>query len=359
MLQEQAMGTELRNVTRRDMNLLFQVVNKLYSSHDRDLLRMGIAEDLLRLLHADFLASFIWNPDNRVFEHVVFLNMATENIERYHTYYQYCDPITSSLQQRRQATMVYEVMPQQELERTEFFNDFLMQDGLHHGINLYAYDGDLNIGDLRIWRAKHGPDFGAREVSLLDYLLPHFTNALRNVRAIETARGIAGFWAQLLENTHIALFLFDENGTLIHRNSKAHDIEKKLSQGAYGKFYDHLTSLATSDISETRWGLFTFSILPLLSPQTSRPVTAILAHGPSAPRIDRDFLRTAYALSGREAEICFLVIKGLTDHEIASALEISFHTVRTHLKHVFEKLDATTRSELVYYLLDGIVDITF
>jgi DNA-binding NarL/FixJ family response regulator len=53
-----------------------------------------------------------------------------------------------------------------------------------------------------------------------------------------------------------------------------------------------------------------------------------------------------------------LVCKGLTDPEIASALGIAFSTVRTHLKNLFTKLDVTTRSELIYVLLDGVAEIT-
>ncbi len=40
-------------------------------------------------------------------------------------------------------------MPQRELMRTGFFNDFLARDGLHRGINAYSYAGQRNIGDLR------------------------------------------------------------------------------------------------------------------------------------------------------------------------------------------------------------------
>lgn len=37
------------------------------------------------------------------------------------------------MQQRREATLVLQVMPQHELVRTEFFNDFLDRDGLYWG----------------------------------------------------------------------------------------------------------------------------------------------------------------------------------------------------------------------------------
>ncbi|MEW6374631.1 MAG: helix-turn-helix transcriptional regulator [Thermodesulfobacteriota bacterium] len=341
------------------MKLLFRIFEKLSRSQDQNTLRKEVSEDLLRLLKSDFAASFIWNQDRQIFEHAVFLNMDPVNIERYNNYYQFHDPITPSLQKRRRATLVREVMPQEELEKTEFFNDFLMRDGLHHGINVYAYDGDLNIGDLRIWRAKNKPDFGRHEAALLDVLLPHFRNALRNVRAISAARGMANLWRELLDNTQIALFLFNESCDLIYRNNKAVLIEKDLYDADYASFYRHIYSMTKKNLSQTEWGPFFLSVLPVISPQDSKPLKAVMAYRSPPGKIDMDFLSRRYQLSSREAKICLLICKGLTDKEIASVLGISYYTVRTHIKHIFSKLDVTTRSELIYHLFGGLVDISF
>ena len=353
------MGNKLSDLTAGEVKLLFRIFGKLSRSHDQDSLRKEISEDLLRLLKADFLASFIWSQDRQVFEHVVMLNMSPSNIARYDSYYQFHDPITPSLQKRRKATLVCEIMNQKELEKTEFFNDFLMKDGLNHGINVYAYDGDLNIGDLRIWRAKHRPAFGKREASLLDAVLPHFRNALRNVRAIAAAQEMAGLWRELLENTHIALYLFDDSGHLLYRNSKALSIEEELPDMAYASFYEHVYSLTKMKLSQTEWGPYFFSVLRTFSPKYSQPLKAVMAYRSIPGKIDKDYLRSQYQLSPREIEISLLVCKGLTDQEIASVLGIAFSTVRTHLKHIFMKLDVTTRSEVIYGLLEGIVDISF
>jgi DNA-binding CsgD family transcriptional regulator len=78
--------------------------------------------------------------------------------------------------------LVGEVMPRGEFTRTEFFNDFLARDGLHWGVNLYAWDGGRNIGDMRIWRDRRRGDFGAAEKELLDLVRPAFTAALRRCR---------------------------------------------------------------------------------------------------------------------------------------------------------------------------------
>jgi DNA-binding CsgD family transcriptional regulator len=50
-------------------------------------------------------------------------------------------------------------------------------------------------------------------------------------------------------------------------------------------------------------------------------------------------------LTAREREVLQAVADGLTNREIAAQLWISAHTVRTHLQHIFEKLDVRTRTE--------------
>lgn len=55
----------------------------------------------------------------------------------------------------------------------------------------------------------------------------------------------------------------------------------------------------------------------------------------------------AYGLTPREQQITQLVARGLTNQQIAAALHLSPHTVRDYLKAVFEKLDVSSRGELV------------
>ena len=52
-------------------------------------------------------------------------------------------------------------------------------------------------------------------------------------------------------------------------------------------------------------------------------------------------------LSAREVEILAAVARGLSNREIARALVISEATVKTHLVHVFTKLDVDSRTAAV------------
>jgi DNA-binding NarL/FixJ family response regulator len=52
-------------------------------------------------------------------------------------------------------------------------------------------------------------------------------------------------------------------------------------------------------------------------------------------------------LSPREHDVLLMMAKGLTNKEIASVMEISQFTVRNHANHIFEKLEASDRTEAV------------
>lgn len=53
------------------------------------------------------------------------------------------------------------------------------------------------------------------------------------------------------------------------------------------------------------------------------------------------------SLTKREEEILSYLVKGLLYKEIASLLFIGVETVRTHLRHIYEKLEVRTRSEAI------------
>jgi len=55
----------------------------------------------------------------------------------------------------------------------------------------------------------------------------------------------------------------------------------------------------------------------------------------------------AVALTPRETEILQIIGKGLSNRETAEVLGVSRATVRTHLEHIYEKLDVTNRVEAV------------
>ncbi len=246
-------------LTARKTGLLARTLDHLTRDFDAREVRQQIGLDLLELLDADYFASYVWDAERGVFADRIALNMDPANLSSYEAYYQFHDPITFKLQQRREPTLVVEIMPQRELLQTEFFNDFLARDGLYWGVNLYAYDGDRNIGDLRIWRARWRGNFDATTLELLRVIKPVFANALRHAVAPHGA-------------------------TPGGRNAAA-------------------------------------------------------------------FEAAGLGLTAREAEVGALLAEGLSDKQIARALNMAFSTVRTHVKSLFSKLAVHNRASLCRALL--------
>ncbi len=63
--------------------------------------------------------------------------------------------------------------------------------------------------------------------------------------------------------------------------------------------------------------------------------------------------RSENSLSEREIEVLTLAAKGATNSEIASALFVSENTVKTHMRHILEKLHAKNRSQAIAYALQS------
>jgi DNA-binding NarL/FixJ family response regulator len=85
-------------------------------------------------------------------------------------------------------------------------------------------------------------------------------------------------------------------------------------------------------------------------------VRAASGEGVLAPEVTQRVLRAigapeqesaGFGLSAREQEVLQELARGRTTAEIASTLVISENTVKTHVRHILEKLDAANRTEAV------------
>lgn len=78
------------------------------------------------------------------------------------------------------------------------------------------------------------------------------------------------------------------------------------------------------------------------SPMSSQIARKVISSFQQKDSIDETELLTV-----REKEILKLLAKGLRYKEIAAELEISMDTVRTHTRHIYEKLQVQSRTEAI------------
>jgi DNA-binding CsgD family transcriptional regulator len=58
-----------------------------------------------------------------------------------------------------------------------------------------------------------------------------------------------------------------------------------------------------------------------------------------------------YGLTGAESRVLLAMAQGLALQEVAAALGVGLHTVKTHLKHIFQKTGAARQADLVALML--------
>ncbi|WP_423460144.1 helix-turn-helix transcriptional regulator [Ottowia sp. VDI28] len=154
---------------------------------DGDELRNRMALPLLNLLRADTYVSMVWNGGRQRFERVTAVNMSEENLRSWDSYFRFVDPLTFPMMRLRKPTVATQVMSQSELSRTEFFNDFLQRDRMYWGVNVYFYEREQCVGDVRIWRNRERGNFDASEIDIMKMVEPAITAALARLGWRETA----------------------------------------------------------------------------------------------------------------------------------------------------------------------------
>jgi DNA-binding NarL/FixJ family response regulator len=80
----------------------------------------------------------------------------------------------------------------------------------------------------------------------------------------------------------------------------------------------------------------------LLSQRDARYAGGVAAQ-PSSPVSD--------PLTARERDVLAMISQGLSNKRVARALEISPETVKSHVKHIFLKLEISNRTEAVFRAL--------
>ena len=79
------------------------------------------------------------------------------------------------------------------------------------------------------------------------------------------------------------------------------------------------------------------------------PLQARLLAAAAPPEVPAARAELPDGLTAREAEVLSLIAAGFTNREIAERLVVSEATVKTHINHVFSKIDARDRAAAINY----------
>jgi len=270
-----------------------------------------------------------------------------------------------------------DVLPPPEFIETEFYKEWMSPQGWGDVLS-------VNLDKTATGRAVFSVARHARD-GLVDeemrqrmrLLVPHVRRAVMIGKLIDLNRQQASALADTLDGLHAGAFLVDADGRLVHANASANDM---LTDGnvlhANGRLiaFDAKGDQELHDIfaaarnGETALGgkgvavqltgrngdQFLTHVLPLTTGarrQAGIAYSAVAAvfvqrAGTDTPPL-LDTLAARYQLTPSELRVLIGIIDVGGVPEVASALRLSQATVRTHLRHVFEKTGARRQADLV------------
>ena len=238
-----------------------------------------------------------------------------------------------------------------KLERSRRYRELLRPDGFGDELRAVCVGDSGTWGQIMLHRERGAPDFTARDVDLLASVSGGLAEGLQRMSLRQDLSAGAG-------DREPGLLLLDEEDGIEMANAAAGAWLDEL-RGRWRRLPLAVAGVAEraraiaagqSDVAATarvraasgRWIRVRGSVLA----NGTQTRTAITLEPLRAPEL-AELIAQAYGLTGRERRVTELVAQGLPTTAIASRLHLSTYTVQDHLKSIFEKLDVSSRGQLV------------
>lgn len=299
--------------------------------------------------------------------------------ESYGHYYHGVNPLWHRAASAAAGTVLTDamIMPNSELVRTEFYNDFLMPQRLGSMLSAVAL---VEQGRQTVIAAHRQPDFGPDHVSLFQRLVPHFQRAVQlNIRLAELELHHQAS-AEALNRLEQGALLVDATACVVFANREAERLLDggglRLAEGALHAetvadtmlLHELLAGCARAGADAGSGGALALSRGPgraplslLLAPLRSgakpfglaqRPAAILFVTDPDRAILSPlDWVRQQFGLTAAEASFAGEIMMGAGIQAASDRLQISRSTGRTHLARIFEKTGTHRQAELVRLLL--------
>ncbi|MFJ6516211.1 response regulator transcription factor [Streptomyces sp. NPDC091406] len=244
--------------------------------------------------------------------------------------------------------------------RSTLYETFMRPRGFHDELRAVLRIGGRPQGHISLFRSEGRAAFDAAETRLIASVITPLARQLRSFA--EPAP------QPLPDAPHgPGLLLFDPNGALLSVNDDALTYLDALPegpavpspQGIRVPAWIQATAMKARAVAQervggqararvrNRAGRWLVAHASCLREADGGLGASAVVIEPAKPSEIVPLIVDAYELTDRETEVTQYIAQGLPTGEIAARLHLSPHTVRDHIKAVFEKVGASSRGELV------------
>lgn len=285
-------------------------------------------------------------------------------------------PMTVELRDRR--------FSDRDLERSDYYNDIMRPLDLWHALIVNVHRDETVLAPMGILRTRRERAFGQSEVWSLRRLAPHLNRAMRVTLSHKQMEARAGALVGMSDRALSAIVVTDPLGRVTEANRVARAVLAEVDgllirDGALhaARSDDNLKLLRLMLQAGGGVDGFTFvrksGVMQVARPSCRRPlalvvspsrhaaspfgrshaVTIAFADPERAPEADGDLLARLCGFTAREAAVAALLVRGCSPSETAAELAMTENTVRTHIRHVFDKTGVERLADLVRILMQG------
>jgi DNA-binding CsgD family transcriptional regulator len=251
-----------------------------------------------------------------------------------------------------------------KLERSLRCREITSPSGLGYELLGICSVGQEQQGGICLLRERGDPDFDAREVTLLQRIIPHLSSGLKAAVLCKQAS------AEPKQESVPGILVLDDRGRVVQRTHAAEQWLRDLAdlgdgwlEGkglpaavwmVVGVLRKALKPENDRDLNgvpsvrvQTRSGRWLTFHGARTEPQAGREGETMVIIEPTRPQ-ELAWLRVAaYGLSERERAVVDLVVQGASTREISKSLYISEYTVQDHLSNAFDKVGVRGRRALI------------
>lgn len=266
----------------------------------------------------------------------------------------------------------------QELAKTEFFNDYLAKSGVFYQFGGCIHQDDSRLALISLLRPRRAGPYGESHRKMLRMLIPHLQRATDIHKNLVDLRSRAGGLATVIEHLSCGIVLLDKNARVVILNSAARTILTgknglRLSCDRLGALsardQDRLTEIIRGALAMGGVGPIggvmalaraeghplTLTVFPIrVAPLETCVAAAVFINDPDLfPTFDSGTFDRLYGLTPAERRLAMLLLKGKMLSDAAELVGVSVHTVRSQLKSILHKTGTSRQSELVKLLLSS------
>ncbi|HEX9448954.1 MAG TPA: helix-turn-helix transcriptional regulator [Dongiaceae bacterium] len=217
-----------------------------------------------------------------------------------------------------------------------------------------------------------GPAFSLLNDLELQKFLPHIARSLHLYMLIEKLSDGVNTAAAVLDRLPVGIAFFNQQATCLSMNESARHLLKErhallchmqnyiLTKSRSARHGDRNRAVPQvldlpAHLSDHHQLLVTLDIEA--DGRDSIHTVFFIINPDQKLQIDSQALCRLFHLTAAEARVATLIANGTRLDDVATELEISLNTVRTHLRHIFEKTGVERQADLILLLLRTLIAI--